>query len=186
MELSTSSSSRRTPIQTATMSASRTRRPALANLLSESAPSACSQASPPMPSPPRQQAAPSVSHPHLDRTQIHSVLPPAGRAVAPRLHGLQRRLNLQGSASHRLWAAVAAHLVNRQRLAEAMLLASLRLLVAAARSVNLQVSGRPQEVASARPQHWASQPIPLALPALVNRPSPHNLRRLVALVSLRS
>lgn len=186
MELSTSSYSRRTATRTATMSARRTRRPALANSLSESVPSAFSPASPPMPSPHRQQAAPLVSHPHLDRTQTPSAPLPVAPAVARHLHNPMRRLSLQGSASRQLWVVGGVHSVNRQPSAEEMPLVSLRPLVAAAPSASPRVLDRRQEVASASPQHWASQPVLLALPVLVNRPSPRNLRRLVALVSLRS
>lgn len=186
MELSTSSYSRRTAIRIATMSARRNRRPALANLLSASAPSASSPVNLPMPSLPQQQEARLVSHPHLDRTQTPSAPPPVAPAVARHLHNPLRRLNLQGSASRRLWAVGGVHSVNRQRSAEETPLVSLRHLVAAAPSASLPVLDRRQEVASASPQHWASQPVLLALPlpVLVNRPSPPSLRRLVALVSL--
>lgn len=186
MEPSTSSYSRRTPIRTATTSARRTHRQALVNSLSASTQSASSPARLPMPSPPRQQVALLVSHPHSDRTQTPSAPPPVVPAVPRHSHKILRRLNLQGLASRRLWAAVGVGSVNHQRLAEEMPLASLRSLVVEARSADLRASDRPQEVALVSPQHWASQPVPSALPVLANRPSPRSLRRLVALVSPHS
>lgn len=186
MELSISSYSRKIAIRTDTTSVRRTRRPAMANSLSASTPSASSLLNLPMLSPPRQQAALLVSHPPLDRTQTPSAPPPVVPAVPPRSHKILRRLNLQGLASRRLWAVVGVHSVNRQRSAVEMHLASLRPLVAAARSADLRVLDRPEEVASASLQHLVSQPVPLVLPISVNRPSLRNLHHLVALVSLHS
>lgn len=186
MELSTSSCSRRTPIRTATTSARRTRRPALANSPSASSPQASSLVNRPMPSPPRQQVALLASQPHWDRTQTLSASPPVAPAVPPPSHKIPRQLSHQASASRRRSVEEGVHSVNRQRSAEEMPSASLRPLVVAVRSENPRVLGRPQELASASLQHWASQPIPSVLQVLANRRSPPNLRRLVASVSLRS
>lgn len=183
MEPSTSSYSRRTPIRTATTSARRTRRQALVNSLLASTRSASSPASLPMPSPPRQQAALLVSHPHLDRTQTPSAPPPVVPAVPRHSHKILHRLRHRGSVSRRLWVAVGVRSVNRQRLAEEMPLASLRPLVAEARLADLRDLDRPQEVALVSPRHWVSHPAHSALPVLVNRPSPRSLRLLVALAS---
>lgn len=185
-ELSTSSYSHRTTIQTATMSARRTLRQALANSLSASDPLASSRASLPMPSPPLRQVAHLVSLQHSDRTQIPSAPQLAGPAEALHLHSPLRQPNLQGLASPRLWAAVAAHSVDRRRSVEEVPLASLRPWAAAARLASPQVSVKPREVASASRQHWASHRIPsapLVLDSLRSRPS---LRPLVALASLHS
>lgn len=168
------------------MSARRTRHPALANSLSASVPPASSPVNPPTPSPPRQRAAPSVSRRHLDRTQTPSAPLPLAPALLLRSHKPRRRPNPQDSASPRLWAAVGVHSASRQRSAEEMPLVSPRPLVVAVRLANLRALDRLQEVASARPQHWVSRPAPSVLPVLVNRPSPPNLRRLVASVSPRS
>lgn len=181
----------RTTIQIATMSARRTRRQALANLLLASNPLASSQVRPPMPSPPLRRVAPSVSLLRLDRTQIPSAPQPA---EALHLHSPLRKPSLQGLASPRLWVAVPVHSADRRRSVEEVPLASLRPWVAAARLASPQVSVNPREVASAKPQevvsasrqHWASHRIPsapLVLASLRSRPNP---RPLVALVSLHS
>lgn len=189
MEQSTLCYSLKIPIRIATTCVRRTRHPVQVNSLSASIPSALSPVSIPMPFPLLQLAALSASHQHSDGMRIPSApgpAGPAGPAAAPHLHKALCPLNLQVSASHQLWEAVAAHLANHHRSAEEMPLASPQPLEVAASSANHLVSDSPQEVASARPQHWASQPVPSVLPVLVSLPSPPNLLRLAVLVSLRS
>lgn len=154
MELLTSSYSRRIPTQTATTSVRPTRRRALAS--SARAPWDSSPASPPMPSPPRQLVALSVNRQHSDEMRIPSAPPLPGPAGAPHLRRPLLQLNLQGSASHRLWEAVPAHSANRRRLAAGVRLASLQPLVAAARSGNPQLLAKPEELASPKLEGLAS------------------------------
>jgi hypothetical protein len=140
MELSTSSYSRKTIIQTATTSVKPTRHPALVNSQSESDPLVSSRVSLPMPSPPRQRVAPSVSRPLLDRIKTPSAPLLVVPAAAPRSDSPPRQPQLRDLASHQLWAAVAARLADHQYLAEEVLLASLRPWAVAVRLASPQVS----------------------------------------------